>query len=252
MKNKKFEINIIIGLLILSIILLGISLIYNKYRKENTYNIFLSYNNYIKCYKYTCEDDTFINDSYYKVYIAGEYKGLNKVKYNTNNDKLYIFNSNSNNIYKDKSKRIFIYTGDTNIKQIDFTTEEVTTNEVNLISNSIDYDISNYTFAYKVVKDFDNDKENEKIIIITNENQAYILVVYIDKDKVNIIENITDEETTNIPSIYVNNIIDIYNDGKFELILSKGYYDNIGSCKVIYRLKNNKYVSINECKLTNN
>lgn len=250
MKNKKFEINIIIGLLILSIILLGISLIYNKYRKENTYNIFLSYNNYIKCYKYTCEDDTFINDSYYKVYIAGEYKGLNKVKYNTNNDKLYIFNSGNDNIYKDKSKRIFIYSGDTNIKQIDFDYKEVSYEEINLINKNIDYDISNYTFSYKVEEDFDNDGINEKIVILSNDN--FILVVYIDKDKVNIIENVSDEEATNVPSIYVNNIIDIYNDGKLELILSKGYYDNSGSCKVIYRLKSNKYVSINECKLTNN
>ena len=49
-----------------------------------------------------------------------------------------------------------------------------------------------------------------------------------------------------------NDIIDIYNDGKLELILSKGYYDNLGSCEVIYRLKNNKFVSINECNLINN
>lgn len=252
MKNKKFEVSIIIGILVMSLILLGIYLVYSKYRKENSYNIFLSNNTGLKCFKYLCESVNFKNDNYFKIYINGEYKGINKVKYNSANNKLYVFDSASNNIYKDKSKRIFIYEGNTNISQIDFTTNDITNEDISLINKNINYDISDYTFAYKVVKDFDSDNTNEEIIIVKNENKAYVVVAFIDGGNVSILINIQNEDYMEVPSIYVKDIIDIYNDGKLELILSKGYYDNLGSCEVIYRLKNNKFVSINECNLINN
>ena len=252
MKNKKFEISIIIGILVMSLILLGVYLVYSKYRKENSYNIFLSNNTGLKCFKYSCESVNFKNDNYFKIYINGEYKGINKVKYNSANNKLYVFDSASNNIYKDKSKRIFIYEGDTSISQIDFAMKDISSEDINLINRNINFDISDYTFAYKVVKDFDGDNSDEEIVIVKNENKAYVVVAFIDGGNVSILINIQNEDYMEVPSIYVRDIIDIYNDGKLELILSEGYYDNIGSCEVIYRLKNNKFVSINECNLTNN
>lgn len=252
MKNKQFEISIIICILVMSLILLGIYLVYSKYRKENSYNIFLSNNNGLKCFKYSCESVTFENDGYYKIYINGEYKGINKVKYNDSNNKLYVFDNFSNNIYKDKSKKIFIYDGNASISQIDFATMDIDRENIDLISQNINYDISDYTFAYKVKNDFDNDGDNEEIAIVKNENKAYIIVAYINDNKVSVLENIQNEDYMEVPSIYINNIIDIFDDGKLELILSIGYYDNIGSCEVVYRLKNNKFKALNVCDLKNN
>ena len=109
MKNKKFEYFIIIGILVFSLIVLGIYLIFSSIKKNGIYSIFVN-KSYIECYRWKCENKDFIGnyEGEYKVYIGGNNYGVNKVKYNLGNNKLYIFDSLNNSIYKDLSKKVFI------------------------------------------------------------------------------------------------------------------------------------------------
>lgn len=254
MKNKKFEYFIIIGILVFSLIVLGIYLIFSSIKKNGTYSIFLN-KSYIECYRWKCENKDFTGnyEGEYKVYIGGNNYGVNKVKYNSGNNKLYIFDSLNNSIYKDLSKKVFIYNGKTSIKQHNFNLISNVDNEtINLIENNLDFTISNYKYAYEIDIDFDNDGKFEKLVGVTNSEVAFSVLAYINDSKVQIIESYNNEDYTEVPSLYIENIIDIYEDGKLEFILNKSFYDNIGSCEVVYRLKNGKFKALNVCNLKNN
>lgn len=254
MKNKKFEYFIIIGILVFSLIVLGIYLIFSNIKKNGTYSIFLN-KSYIECYRWKCENKDFTGnyEGEYKVYIDGNNYGVNKVKYNSGNNKLYIFDSLNNSIYKDLSKKVFIYNGKTSIKQHNFNLISDVDNEtINLIENNLDFTISNYKYAYEIDIDFDNDGKFEKLVAVTNSETAFSVLAYINDSKAQIIESYNNEDYTEVPSLYIENIIDIYEDGKLEFILNKSFYDNIGECSILYRLKNGKFKALNVCALKNN
>lgn len=254
MKNKKFEYFIIIGILVFSLIVLGIYLIFSSIKKNGTYSIFLN-KSYIECYRWKCKNKDFTGnyEGEYKVYIGGNNYGVNKVKYNSGNNKLYIFDSLNNSIYKDLSKKVFIYNGKVSIKQYNFNLNSDVDNEIiNLIEDNIDFTISNYKYAYEIDIDFDNDGKFEKLVAVTNSETAFSVLAYINDSKVQIIESYNNEDYTEVPSLYIENIIDIYEDGKLEFILNKSFYDNIGDCSMLYRLKNNKFKALNVCDLKNN
>ncbi|MCI6349597.1 MAG: hypothetical protein MR779_01605 [Tenericutes bacterium] len=254
MKNKKFEYFIIIGILVFSLIVLGIYLIFSSIKKNGIYSIFVN-KSYIECYRWKCENKDFIGnyEGEYKVYIGGNNYGVNKVKYNLGNNKLYIFDSLNNSIYKDLSKKVFIYNGKVSIKQYNFNLNSDVDNEIiNLIEDNIDFTISNYKYAYEIDIDFDNDGKFEKLVAVTNSETAFSVLAYINDSKVQIIESYNNEDYTEVPSLYIENIIDIYEDGKLEFILNKSFYDNIGECSMLYRLKKNKFKALNVCDLKNN
>lgn len=254
MKNKKFEYFIMIGILVFSLIVLGIYLIFSNIKKNGIYSIFVN-KSYIECYRWKCENKDFIGnyEGEYKVYIGGNNYGVNKVKYNLGNNKLYIFDSLNNSIYKDLSKKVFIYNGKVSIKQYNFNLNSDVDNEIiNLIEDNIDFTISNYKYAYEIDIDFDNDGKFEKLVAVTNSETAFSVLAYINDSKVQIIESYNNEDYTEVPSLYIENIIDIYEDGKLEFILNKSFYDNIGECSMLYRLKKNKFKASNVCDLKNN
>ena len=254
MKNKKFEYFIMIGILVFSLIVLGIYLIFSSIKKNGIYSIFVN-KSYIECYRWKCENKDFIGnyEGEYKVYIGGNNYGVNKVKYNLGNNKLYIFDSLNNSIYKDLSKKVFIYNGKVSIKQYNFNLNSDVDNEIiNLIEDNIDFTISNYKYAYEIDIDFDNDGKFEKLVAVTNSETAFSVLAYINDSKVQIIESYNNEDYTEVPSLYIENIIDIYEDGKLEFILNKSFYDNIGECSMLYRLKKNKFKATNVCDLKNN
>ncbi len=254
MKNKKFEYFIMIGILVFSLIVLGIYLIFSSIKKNGIYSIFVN-KSYIECYRWKCENKDFIGnyEGEYKVYIGGNNYGVNKVKYNLGNNKLYIFDSLNNSIYKDLSKKVFIYNGKVSIKQYNFNLNSDVDNEIiNLIEDNIDFTISNYKYAYEIDIDFDNDGKFEKLVAVTNSETAFSVLAYINDSKVQIIESYNNEDYTEVPSLYIENIIDIYEDGKLEFILNKSFYDNIGECSMLYRLKKNKFKALNVCDLKNN
>lgn len=254
MKNKKFEYFIMIGILVFSLIVLGIYLIFSSIKKNGIYSIFVN-KSYIECYRWKCENKDFIGnyEGEYKVYIGGNNYGVNKVKYNLGNNKLYIFDSLNNSIYKDLSKKVFIYNGKVSIKQYNFNlNSDVDNKTINLIENNLDFTISNYKYAYEIDIDFDNDGKFEKLVAVTNSEVAFSVLAYINDSKVQIIESYNNEDYTEVPSLYIENIIDIYEDGKLEFILNKSFYDNIGECSMLYRLKKNKFKALNVCDLKNN
>ena len=225
MKNKKFEYFIIIGILVFSLIVLGIYLIFSSIKKNGIYSIFVN-KSYIECYRWKCENKDFIGnyEGEYKVYIGGNNYGVNKVKYNLGNNKLYIFDSLNTSIYKDLSKKVFIYNGKVSIKQYNFNLNSDVDNEIiNLIEDNIDFTISNYKYAYEIDIDFDNDGKFEKLVAVTNSETAFSVLAYINDSKVQIIESYNNEDYTEVPSLYIENIIDIYEDGKLEFILNKSF-----------------------------
>lgn len=251
MKDKKFEVFIIISIIFISIVIYAFYLIYDKYKSNNSYTLFLSSTTILDCYKYKCNNvtdniDDYNNKDYY-TYIDNEYKGINNVYYNSNNDKLYIFDSLNNNINKDEYKRPFIYSGNVKINTLNYTKEEISLYDINLIQNKINYNISNYTYGYKISIDIDNDNNLEYIIVLSSETSYYSILSYIDNNKVYILENNKEEDYIDVPSINISYILDIYNDKKYEIVVTKTYYDNIGSCSTIYRLKRNKLKLMNEC-----
>ena len=52
----------------------------------------------------------------------------------------------------------------------------------------------------------------------------------------------------NIEERYTSNK-KLFNDGKKEFIYHISYYDEIGECNVLYRIKGKKFVNVNECNV---
>ena len=106
---------------------------------------------------------------------------------------------------------MFIYNGKVSIKQYNFNLNSDVDNEIiNLIEDNIDFTISNYKYAYEIDIDFDNDGKFEKLVAVTNSETAFSVLAYINDSKVQIIESYNNEDYTEVPSLYIENIIDIY------------------------------------------
>ena len=100
--------------------------------------------------------------------------------------------------------------------------------------------------------DFDNDGNNESLYFINSgfmTDKFFNILVYKNNKKYNILSEEYPEELLESAFIRVSNVIDIFNDNKIEFILTKEYYDQVGHCNILYRLKNNKFVEANECEI---
>ncbi len=102
----------------------------------------------------------------------------------------------------------------------------------------------------KVSYDFDNDGVIETVYTVTNASLEYTgekqrsLLFVVKNDKV--LQILDDDD----PNYIVRSVLDLNNDGKYELIVSKGDLDisTFSSCYQIYTLKNGKFVRIMDCK----
>lgn len=253
-KKYGFEIGVIIALLVLSLILYGFYLIYDTYKTSKSYTLFIEPLTIIDCFNYKCENVTEHLENYnntdYKTYIDGKYVGINKVYYNSVDRGFYIFDDNNNNIYKNKTS-MFAYSGKPNISQYNIVSNEITQSEINEIEKILDYSINN---SKKISMDFNNDGINENLYIVNNK------IMYEDsiKGKQTLIYNyknkyiiLDEEEYGYFIDSEINNIIDVFDDGKLEFIYTKTYFDQIGSCNILFRLKGNKFVKANECEIYN-
>lgn len=246
-KNNKFEITIIFIVIIFSIIMYLMYLLINEYNKKYEFTIITNPLTILNCKKWDCTNETIdlYNNSKLYTNIDGIDTGLNTLYYNESNKRFYIFDNSNNSL---KYTNFYMYNG--NIKGIPLTKEEISSSELNELSNTLNIDTTNTTYTEKISLDFDNDEKLEYLYnIIGNNNTYYSYLIYKDNNKYKFIHKSIEEDITKFNAGTIDNILDIFNDKKYEFIFHISYYDEIGDCAVIYRLKRNKFVNINECSL---
>lgn len=246
MKNKKFEIWVIIFMVIFALIIFGFYLIYNYIVISNTFILFLKPSYILTCYKYDCKTLSLndYNNKNYDTYINNNYIGNYRLYYDEVGDDYYMFDiMNHGSIVSAYDKMLGIQG---NVSVIDFNEEEMTKDEINYIDNKLDFNLYNPTLAYKIVKDFDNDGNNETIYTISNSLEEidyyYSVILYENDSELNVVlKEFADNEIT-LASLSVNSIIDVKKDSIYELIIGKSYYSEKGLDYYLYKLKDNNYI----------
>ncbi len=189
-------------------------------------------------------DSNFNDIKNVKFTIDNKYKGY--IDLNMGN--MYV---KQNNKYKQKNIRAAISNG--KIELADYTTSKVTVSSdyyISLVLNNIDKTSLDAFDAIMVNMDFDNNNSNEILYIVsdvTKDNTSCIgTKIFIVKN--NEIQMIVDS------GIYRYNLVDIMDlneDGKYEIVLEKNeeLEENSSSCFELYELKNGKYKNVKKCEL---
>lgn len=254
-KDNKFEIGLMFTLGFITLLILGIYFIIEILNKKNTYTLITYPFSIIECVKWNCKDIskdlTAYNNLKYNTYIDGQNYNTNKLFYDGSSSKMYIFNKDNKNIFKN-GEYALMYEGSPEITQYYFETNTLEDNEViNELSDLTKQPLNKNNIQY-ITHDFDGDKDNETIYLINSgfmSNKYFNILVYKDKSKYYILSEEYPKELLESNFIKINNVIDIFNDNKIEFILTKEYYDQVGHCNILYRLKNNKFIPVNECEI---
>lgn len=263
MKDKKFEIGVIILMIVVPLVLLGVYLLIDLINKSKSYTLFLEPFSIIECKKWDCKDVseklTDYNNKEYNVYINGKLIGINDVYYNSANNKYYVFNKNSSDNVLNKGDVFMAYKGNADVRHIMFEVKEASYEDIYAIleKSKLKINFSDIGYSKVIDYDFDDDGEIEKLITLGDSsidvNEIYFsIMAYIDNGKVFIIDETKKEEMYEIMYNDVSNLLDIFNDSKIEFINRKVYRDNLGYCNVVYRLKGKKFVPVNECEIIQN
>lgn len=260
MKNKSFEITIIIGLIVFSLILFGIYLIYDTYLKSKSYTLFLKPYSILECKKWDCKDISNnlreYNNKPYNTYINGNNLDIKDIYYNDRVQKFYVFDKNDNNIYDEGS--LFGYTGKAKITSTPYKIEPLTENELETLKKELKLNVNNDEIMLnsKIAIDFDNDGKIETLYQIATTIDAsdadlyFNYIIYEKENKYNIImkENSLDIDFIKIGESTISSILDIFDDGKLEFIVFTTYPLTGKTCSILYRLKGKNFIPINECK----
>lgn len=261
MKDKKFEISIIISLIVISLIIYGFYLIYNLYADSKSYTLFLKPYGVIECKKWECTDKSInlsdYNNKEYNVVVDGENLGKNALYYNDVTRKFYVFNKNNDSLFDEGN--LFGYNGKVSISGVRYSNKSLTTSEINdlKVKNKIDFDNMDALYTEKVVLDFDNDGKSESLYIMSSGTDSpgatlfFDYVLYEDNGKFYklVADTSKDKKLESIGHTSISSIMDIFDDGKLELVLNTEYLMTGKSCSVLYRLKGKKFVAVNECNL---
>ena len=260
MKNKKFEYKVIMIIIVISIITFGLYLIYDQYKKNHEFILFTKPYNIVKCVNYKCENisnkDEY-NNQKFNVYINGQYVGVNTLYYNANNGKYYVFNDNNRNLFDNNLDTFDVYyyllgiNGKIDVVAKQVTNETMTLSDFNNLSKLIGINLEYYDDVplYKHIADFDGDGKNETIYhhnFIDND-KYYSLIAIEDDGEYKIIEFNSYDNTDEYQRISVEDVIDIYNDGKLEFLAIKRNGKN-ELCTQVYYQKGKKYVTNTDCK----
>lgn len=261
MKNKKFEISIMIGLIVISIIIYGFYLIFNLFSSSKSYTLFLKPYGILECKKWKCDEKSNklneYNNKEFNIVIDGVNIGKHKMYYNDITRKYYVFNENNDSLYKNGN--LFGYNGKVNISGVNYFSSELTTREINDLKskNKIDFDNMDALYTEKVVLDFDNDGENESIYIISSGTDSpgallyFDYVIYENDGKFYKLMEKTSKNNKleSIGHTSIASIMDIFDDGKLEIVLNTEYLITGKSCSILYRLKGKNFVAVNKCEL---
>lgn len=252
-KDKKFEITIVFTIVVFSIILFGLYLIIDTINSKKTYTLFLKPYTILECTKWDCENVSSklieYNNKQYKLFLNGKSIGTYDLYYNDRSKKYYIFNNNNDNIYN--NEKLFAYMGKVSINQKNYETSDITIEELIKLSSVADLTIDKDN-VNKISLDFDNDGTLEDIYLVNSNSKdeaLFSVLIYKDKNKYSILDKRVSKEIDQVGFTYISNVIDIFEDGKLEFIYTTAYFDEIGMCNVLYRLKGNRFVAVNECEI---
>lgn len=255
MKDKKFYFIVLLILIIVTISIISVFKIKEILDEKNTYTIILNPLSILKCTKWDCKNVTdnisdYINNKYL-TYIDGVNQGINLFNYNNRTNKIYIFDKNNKNILKSNS--LLLYDGNPNFNVLEFEINEL--NDENILkelNDSLEMSFELNRVKY-VTMDFDNDQEFENLYIINgwrDKDENFSIIVYEDSNEYYIVDKEYSINVYDVKYIDLIQIIDLYNDGKKEFIITKEQPSSGEKCPIIYRLKGKKYVAINECETT--
>lgn len=258
-KNSKVRFIILIVVTIVAIIL---SIVFIKMASTDNYYIILDNSGVIEysggTYGYAKNDDYL--KSNFRVFSQKEYVGNYYIKrVDTSNDVLFT-NIHADYNYVFNKPLVAI---SNNIKYIEFTSEEFDQNDFELFYNvsSKDYitKLSDLLDTVKITLDFDGDGQEETLYSATyeyNKNFAtddneeiskynYSLLYYVKDDYIDLIaenEPYYEEKSIVFPSYGVSAVIDVDNDGVYEIIMQNRMYDE--PIYEIYKMVNGSYVSV--------
>lgn len=255
--NKKYY--IILGVLGVYFIILLIAFIIPSI-KENNKDIYLLIDNYAK-WKYVdsewidIKDDEEYNWKKFDIYENNLYIGK---YYAFNVDRLRFYDKNDNPIKLDYPNFIAIKSNN-KYKVANYEEKEIDNENMKYVNEVLkDNNISTTNFTNRTMfsYDLDNDKEEEKIFTITNVftdeeiNKIFNFIFMVKGDRITVVSKTIDDYTNMYDNckLYVNKVIDVDNDSKYELITGCGYYSETKNCIEMYKLKRGKYTKIKSCE----
>lgn len=254
-KNKKVALVLIICLVIFTLILFLTVGISDLRRKREKLYIVVD-NDAMWVYKNQKWSTISKNDakSYnwmaFDVYEGNSFSGRDYLMYT--NDKWYIFDNSKKAVIP--KEKVLAIGGNLNVSVLDFSMSNFT-NEDNIYIKTIlnRYGISdnvNFTNKEKISIDFDNDGENESLFVLSNvfpngftPSVTYNLIFLRDNNSTYVVyKNISGyNDDYSGCKAYVNNIIDVNNDNKYEILIGCGYYSTKGVYYALYTFLDNKY-----------
>lgn len=255
MKKNGFEIGIIICIILFSLILFGGYLLYDLYLSSKSYTMFLSPYTVLDCKKWECKNVSdklsLYNNKAYNIFVDGKNIGVYDLYYSTGEKRFYVFNKNNDSLYKEGV--LFAYSGMLSVSQIDYQVSSINSQELSDLRKNVSENFG-VEDVDKVTMDFDDDGSDENLYVINKEIlevSKFSALIYEDGGKYTILEESISEDITESGTGYVSNVLDVSEDGKLEFIYTLEYFDDIGRCNVMYRLKGKKYVKVNECEVNN-
>lgn len=181
----------------------------------------------------------------YNIYLNNEYFGK---YYLWNDDKWYAFDKEKNPIDLDGS--LLGINSNYKVNVYNFKAEDVVDSTyIDKVLSDNEITSSKFTSKYKVNFDFDNDLVDEDFYVISN---AFILddqpekifsIVFMVKDEEikYIYKDVRKNTSLNGCKPYINSILDIDNDNKYEFILGCAEYSVSKNNIMLYQLKNNEF-----------
>ncbi|MEG0994714.1 MAG: hypothetical protein RSE91_01920 [Bacilli bacterium] len=238
-KNSiKVIVTIIICYLFLSVLFLGPYFFLSKLGIEKHTHLLIGNKTFSYGYlNWSEEEDSkkIIANNKFDVYVDNNYFG----KYNIRRNKSLWYYLKDNN-YELLGYNALAVSSRNKYKVINYKTEEINTNDLNYLNNLLKKDkikvtMADITMSQKITLDFDNDKKEETLYLVSSRNEesskAFTIMFYINNSHPKIIyKDVFKGEEVNIHYVYqIDAIIDFKNDGTYELIVSKILPLNVGS-----------------------
>lgn len=260
MKSKK-QILIVISILliyfIIMFLLFGWNRVVNKFQYLDIIispDTYIQYRNgYFKDYKNTTE----MLGNGYSIFVDHQYQYDGNLQYSQN--KWYAFDKNYQSL--SLPENFFAYRGNMKVEVVsNFTVEELTTIEEEeayalLEKKQIHFERIALR-KEKIIYDYDGDGKSEVLFIIQNSlpdkmYEEYFCIAYLKKgNKIQELISDVSKDMYDIPLLMLSEIIDYNEDKKQELIFSKIYFDQIGTCHQILQLNEKKiYETIKKCEI---
>lgn len=222
-RYNKVYIIIIVSLILYLVIFRAVSLAMNRENSKYASIIVDGVNiwEYKESSWHTLTEDEFVEqEATYDLYSAIEYYGDYTIK--VNNKKLYAFDSKYNSLqYKDS---ILAVNSNYDIVVYFFGYSEINDDDSNRLNSVINSSYSNN--ISKIAVDVNNDDKDEYFYVINYYDSGEIVftdIYYYDGKLKEIVKN----EEARYMNYDIAYILDINDDGKYEIIISSRYFDNV-------------------------